>query len=75
MKWRVTIQMLFVFEMLLYGPGRQLFKELNKINWFVTTNFKVYTRRRGESQEAGSPSPLQPSELKRLLQETYPRSQ
>ncbi|OBA21340.1 hypothetical protein METBIDRAFT_31883 [Metschnikowia bicuspidata var. bicuspidata NRRL YB-4993] len=56
------------------APADNSLENLTKLNWFVTTIFKVYTRRRGESQEVGSLSPLQPAELKRLLQETYPRS-
>ncbi|OBA19792.1 hypothetical protein METBIDRAFT_32862, partial [Metschnikowia bicuspidata var. bicuspidata NRRL YB-4993] len=43
------------------APADNSLENLTKLNWFVTTIFKVYTRRRGESQEVGSLSPLQPA--------------
>ena len=54
------------------APADTSYENLRKLNWFVKTVKRVYSRRRRESLEGSDPVPLLPRELKKALGETLP---
>ena len=54
------------------APADTSYENLRKLNWFVKTVKRVYSRRRREALEGSDPVPLLPRELKKALGETFP---